>query len=118
MILSQEWKNFVEKNKNAIGNYILSPVNANIDMQNIVSGDNLPISSKERYAHINQAVDIVIENMTDAQKDAVADAVKADISFMSLAELMHFASRFPFSIRKLSIKRAAPTITPYTLTGM
>ena len=63
---------------------------------NALMGDyNQPLSNKGSYEALLNTVDSMIASFDDRKKDAVTDAVRANTSFMSLAELREFASRFP-----------------------
>jgi hypothetical protein len=50
---------------------------------------------EEKYYYLFDAINQVVKNLSEEQKDSVVDAVRANISYMSLSELREFASRFP-----------------------
>lgn len=103
-----QYKSAVDSLKNfatRIGNI------AGMDVNNYRSELHAGASPKDKYNNLLNAVDSLIAGFDDAKKDAVVDAIKADISFMSLSELMQFASRFPgldsvISSRLALIKKA------------
>lgn len=68
---------------------------AGIDFDSLYGDERIPLTHKDRYENLFNSVQTVINSFDEGKKDAVVDAVKANTSFMSLAELREFASRFP-----------------------
>lgn len=68
---------------------------AGLDIRKIAKEKESFEPEKNRFQLFLESVDSAIAGFDERKKDAVVDAVRSNISFMSLAELMQFASRFP-----------------------
>jgi len=68
---------------------------AGVDVERLVRDRNRLEPNQNKYQGLLNAVDSLIASFDDQKKAAVVDAVRSNISYMSLAELMQFASRFP-----------------------
>jgi uncharacterized glyoxalase superfamily metalloenzyme YdcJ len=53
------------------------------------------VTAEENYYSIFDAINLDVKGLSEEQRNAVVDAVRANTSFMSLSELREFASRFP-----------------------
>lgn len=68
---------------------------AGIDVNGLIGDQKLGEPIQNKYQGLLNAVDSLVASFDDQKKAAVVDAVRSNISFMSLAELIQFASRFP-----------------------
>lgn len=66
-----------------------------VKFQSFSNNDYSEIQSSLHHERLLESINLQIDSLNKSQKDDVLEAIKSNLSFMSLSELMQFASKIP-----------------------